>query len=114
MKALENLFVLSHKLTVYVPATVNINQQIDNTTYVNSTAELLSNLFGGATSSAAIGYWMSDTAGLVRENTTVVFAFAKDLEDEGLKIIVEHCKTMKKELSQDAIALEIDGKMYFV
>lgn len=114
MKTLKNLFVLSKKVTIYVPSTVNVNQQIDNTAYVNSTAELLSNLFGGATSSQAVGYWVSDTTGLVKENTTIVFAFAKELSDKAISKIIEHCETMKRELTQDAIALEIDSKMYFV
>lgn len=32
---LQNLFKLSSKVTVIVPATININEEIDNTIYVD-------------------------------------------------------------------------------
>lgn len=59
---LEKLFTLSHKVIVYVPATKNDENgahPIDNNRYVDQAAELLSNTFGGATSTDAIGYWIS-------------------------------------------------------
>lgn len=80
---LKAMFSLKSKITVYIPATVNINETIDNTEFVNKAATLLSECFGGATSTEALGYWVSDTAGLVKENTTMVFAYAG--EDEGTK-----------------------------
>ena len=73
---LKAMFSLKSKITVYIPATVNINETIDNTEFVNKAATLLSECFGGATSTEALGYWVSDTAGLVKENTTMVFAYA--------------------------------------
>ena len=54
---LENLFKLSSKVTVIVPATKNINEEIDNTPYVDRVASLLSDLFGGATATTTLGYW---------------------------------------------------------
>ena len=81
---LKAMFSLKSKITVYIPATVNINETIDNTEFVNKAATLLSECFGGATSTEALGYWVSDTAGLVKENTTMVFAYAgeDDLKKE--------------------------------
>ena len=69
---------LSHKVTVYVPATSGVNQQTDNTEQVRRTAALMADCFGGSTSTAALGYWLSPVAVLVAENTTVVFAYASD------------------------------------
>lgn len=109
---LEKLFTLSHKVTVYVPSTVEINKEIDNAEYVDEVASLLSSLFGGATSSQAIGYWNSPTAGLVKEKTTIVFAFAESLEK--IDLVIDKCEELKNILKQDAIALEIDGQMYFI
>lgn len=109
---LEKIFKLSHKVTVYIPATVNINIEIDNKPYVDKMAQIMSDAFGGATSTPAVGYWMSDTAGLVKESTTMVFAYAADLEK--LDAVIDYCEELKKELTQDAIALEVDGEMYFI
>lgn len=112
---LKNMFSLRSKITVYIPATVSINKEIDNTEYVNRAATLLSECFGGATSTEALGYWTSPTAGLVKENTTMVFAYAgeEDLK-KNLDKVIDFCEGLKIEMSQDAIALELNGEMFFI
>ena len=111
---LKNCIKLSSKITVYVPATDNINEAVDNTEQVKAAAALLMNLFGGATSTPALGYWLSPAAGLVAENTTMVFAYAadKDLQDH-IGEVVDFCEAMRNDMHQDAVALEVNGEMYF-
>ena len=112
---LQNMFKLSSKVVIYVPSTTDINVTIDNTTFVNNTATMLSNCFGGATSTVAVGYWNSPTAGLVKEKTTMVFAYASESDlEENIDTVVTFCESLKSELKQDAIALEINGEMYFI
>lgn len=115
LKKLQNLFKLSSKVTIYVPATTGVDVAADNTQQVNDTAALLADLFGGSTSTAALGYWLSPAAGLVAEKTTLVFAYASD---EALQAhiddVVAWCQKLKAEMSQEAVALEINGEMYFV
>ncbi len=112
---LMNCLKLSSKITVYVPATNNINEHVDNSEQVNRTATLLSSLFGGATSTPALGYWVSPAAGLVAEKTTVVFAYASDSDlQKYIGEVVDLCEDLKQQMSQDAIALEINGEMYFI
>lgn len=112
---LENLFKLSSKVTVIVPATKNVNEEIDNTPYVDKVASLLSDLFGGATAATTLGYWKSPTLGLVKEKSTTVFSYCNqaDLESHIDKVI-DLCSQLKIELTQDAIAIEINGEMYFI
>ena len=63
----------------------------------------------------ALGYWLSDTQGLIKEKTTMVFAYCKDQDlENNIEEVIEFCENMKKELKQEAIALEINGEMYFV
>lgn len=112
---LANMFKLSSKVTVYVPATTGINKPIDNTQYVNETASLLSECFGGATATSAVGMWVSPTIGLVKESTTMVFAYCSDEDlQKSINLILDQCEKLKNELTQDAIALEINGEMYFI
>ena len=112
---LKNCFKLASKVTIYVPATVNTNEAIDNTFHVDKTAKMLSSCFGGATSSKAVGYWVSDQAGLVKENTTIVFAYCTtDQLENNIDEVVEWCMGLKAEMAQEAIALEINGEMYFI
>ena len=108
---LQNLFKLNSKVTVIVPATININEEIDNTPYVDRVASLMSDLFGGATATTTLGYWKSPTAGLVKEKSTTVFAYCSEADlQNGIDKVID----LKEELKQDAIALEINGEMYFI
>ena len=112
---LKNMFKLSSKCTVYVPSTTNINKQINNKEYVDKCATLLSNCFGGATSCEALGYWSSPTMGLVKERTTQIFAYCTDADLQNhIEKVIDFCEALKTELKQDAIALEINGEMYFI
>lgn len=115
MKKLNNLFKLGSKVTVYVPSTVNVNEQVDNTEYVDKVAKCLSKWFGGATSTPARGYWVSEKDGLVKENTTVVFAYTNT---EGLEHhideVVELCEWLKGTMGQESVAFELNGEMYFI
>lgn len=112
---LKNMFKLSSKISVYIPSTVDINISVDTTKYIDDCATLLSTCFGGATSTSAIGYWESPTQGLVKEKTTMVFAYC---DTDGLEKytdeVIDFCENMKHELKQDSVALEINGEMYFV
>lgn len=111
---LKNLIKLSSRITVYVPSTVNVNEKTDTTEYVNKTHELLSRCFGGATETKAIGSWISDS-GLVKEKTTMIFSFCKDVDLENhIEEVIDWCEIMKKELTQEAIAMELNGELYFI
>ncbi len=112
---LKQCLKLSSKVTVYVPATNGVDTAADNTEQVKATAALLSECFGGATSTPALGYWLSPVAGLVAENTTVVFAYASDADlQQNIGRVVEHCEKLKADMGQEAVALEINGDMYFI
>lgn len=112
---LKNMFKLSSKVTVYVPATVDVNKAIDNTKQVEEVAATLSNLFGGATSTAALGYWISQGQGMVKEKTTLVFAYCEDVKlKTGIKELIDLCEKLKTEMKQEAIAIEINGELYFI
>ena len=112
---LQNLFKLSSKITVIVPSTVNINEEIDNTKQVDKVASLLSSLFGGATASQTLGYWNSPSVGLVKEKSTTVFSYCKESDlNTNIDKVIDLCEELKNEMKQDAIALEINGEMYFI
>ena len=112
---LKNYLKLSSKITVYVPATDNVSDAVDNTEAVNHAATVLAGLFGGATSTPALGYWLSPAAGLVAEATTVVFAYAKDTDlQDHIADVVTLCEDLKTSMHQEAVALEINGEMYFI
>lgn len=114
-KRLEKLQPLRHRVAIYVPGTNGVNTAADNSEYVRRAAALLSDAFGGATATPARGFWMSESAGLVEEKTTIVYAYAAgaDLE-RGLDTVIDFCADMRADLQQEAIALAIDDSMYFI
>ena len=74
MTSLSQYKSLKGKISVYVPGTNGANEQMDNIEVVRATAQMLSELFGGATATATEGYWMSKEYGLIEEQTTLVYA----------------------------------------
>ena len=115
MKQFKNLIPLNHKITIYIPSTQGVNTETNNSRHVEATATLLSNCFGGATSTQAVGYWVSDEEGLVKEHPTLVYAYAKE-EDfkKYIDLILDYCYQLKDILKQEAISLEIDNQLYLI
>ena len=112
---LAALIPLKSKITVYVPATVNVNEAVDNSAQVERVARLLSSAFGGATASPVRGYWVSAEGSLVAEHTTMVFAYCDTVDAEKyIDDVVTLCVELKHEMRQEAIALEYNGAMYFI
>ncbi len=111
-KQLKQLFRLSHKVSVYVPELTKSGERCED--WNDKTAELLVSLFGGSTSSDAIGYWHLSTGKLQREAVKLVFSYAEQLTDSAIDAIYRHAERLKAACQQDAVAIEIDGELYFV
>lgn len=115
MTRLNCFFKLARRVAVYVPGTMGANTEANTSAETESTAALLSECFGGASSMPVSGYWMSAEHGLVTEKTTVVYANATE-EDlaECLPRVITHCIGLLHGLRQEAIALEIDGALHLI
>ena len=115
MKTLKNCIKLSSQVKIYVPSTFNVSEGFDSTAWVDKSLSLLSSEFGGATSTAALGAWVSSQGELVKEKITMVFSYAKQEQlEKSIDKIYEFCLTMKLELKQESIALEVNGDLYLI
>lgn len=115
MKTLKFKFDLDSKVAIYVPSTININEETDNRKQVLNVIRRLSEMFGGATASDAVGGWVSQTGEVIVEKVKVVYSFCttdqlKDRIDDILAI----CKDIKNEMKQEAVTLEINGQVKFI
>lgn len=104
---------LPNRISVYVPSTRNTNESIDSSAIVLRVLGFLSSLCGGATSQSAIGAWQSESCGLVTESVTIVWSACV------LTLALRHAlvwlaKDIKQELTQDSVAIEIDGALILV
>ena len=115
MDKLSTLVKLSCQVRIYVPSTTAATQAADTSAIVDETLEFLSVRFGGATSYSALGCWKSPEHGLIKEKVTICESYT---DTQGLEAnveaVVERAEALKAELSQEAIAIEIMGEMYFV
>jgi hypothetical protein len=112
--ALKGQFYLEDVVKIYVPSTYNVDQPIDNTPYVNKSLEEFSKMFGGATAIDGTGSWMSDDNQLIKEKVTIVYSFTEDLDKKTINQVVAYAKSLKEEMKQSSVSLEVNGKMYFI
>ncbi|MED1781754.1 DUF3574 domain-containing protein [Brevibacillus fortis] len=115
--ALQSQFNLSHVVKIYVPSTMNGSTPVTDEVhakYVDQSLTKFSNLFGGATAISGTGGWVDDNKKLIKEKVTIVYSFAEKLDNQALDEVVAYAKQLKKDMTQSAISLELDGKMYFI
>jgi len=109
----ENAVKLNQRIAVYIPATDNVNEAADNSAMVDKCAALLSELFGGATIQPGRGAWLSDVAGLVLEDTTIVYAYCTEdgLRDHAADV-ERFALDMKAAMHQEAVSVEVNNALY--
>jgi hypothetical protein len=102
-------------VAIYVPTTVDVDQRVDTTPFVQRTLALLGERFGGAMSMMAQGVWRSDRAMLVGEAIHRVQAYAtEEMLHGALPELVGYVRGLKAELRQEAVALEVDGHLLLI
>lgn len=107
----------TNQIGVYIPTTTDVDQVVDTTSYIDKTIAFLGSLFGGeaATSNEAHGVWNSDEVGLVSEDIFIVRTFVTQAElDRYLGDVLEYVEQLKEELSQEAMAVEVNQKLMLI
>lgn len=106
---------LPQRVALYVPGTQGPATATDNAAQVERVAREFCGWFGGATAQPSAGYWISDTAGLVREAVTIVYASCTaDQLREHLPDVLNLAQQIKAEMQQEAISAEINGALYII
>ena len=116
MKTLKNCIKLGSQVKIFVPSTIKVFRYLESKTHwVDEALSLLSDCFGGATSTKALGAWVSSKGDLIKEDVNLVFAYAQEKQlEENIERIYDFCLDMKKQLEQEAIALEVNGNLYLL
>lgn len=106
---------LPQRVALYVPGTQGPATATDNAAQVERVARDFCGWFGGATAQESTGFWMSGTAGLVRESVTIVFAACTAAQlREHLPDVLTLAQQIKAEMQQEAVTITIDQKMYII
>lgn len=103
-----------NKLVVYVPSISEQEvQQFRFEQWRIGTIELLTSLFGGATSLIADGYWKNNKL-VVSEQITLVYSNFPDSAEDKIKQVISFVRQMAYGLKQECISLEINGTLLFI
>ena len=108
---------LGDRVALYVPGTYNVSQPLTKENaerVVGETARFLSQLFGGATSQVASGYYVASDGTLVIEQITIVYSYTRRLSRMQRQAVLEHAAYLKRQLGQELVTVEINGKIRFV
>jgi hypothetical protein len=106
---------LPQRVALYVPGTQDINHATDNAAQVERVAREFCGWFGGATAQQSAGYWLSESARLIREAVTIVYAACTaDQLRERLPDVLTLAQQIKDEMQQEAISAEINGTLYII
>ena len=106
---------LPQRVALYVPGTQGPDTATDNAAQIERVAREFCGWFGGATAQESTGFWMSNTAGLVRESVTIVYAAcnADQLRDR-LPDVLTLAQQIKAEMQQEAVSVELNGALYII
>lgn len=114
-QALANRLGRTYWIGIYVPSTIGVNVHADTRDYLDRTLAYMSKLFGGATSHQAQGAWSSKSADVISESISIVRSYTtqRDL-DQHLPAVVEYVESLKQELKQEAMAIEINRRLMLI
>lgn len=105
----------NQSLGIFIPTTVDANQTSDTSVQLDRTMAFMAERFGGATCKIVNGVWLSERLGLVGEVIYVVYSYITHQDmNRHLDEVVDYLKDMKRELRQEAMALEINRKLTLV
>jgi CRP-like cAMP-binding protein len=115
VQALANRLGRTYWIGIYVPTTIAVNQQADTHACLDKTLAFMGQLFGGATSHQVQGVWGSQSADLVSETIFIVRSYVtrNDL-DCHLPSVIEYVESLKQELKQEAMAIEVNQRLMLI
>lgn len=108
---------LNHRIVVYVPSTYDGDKpaRMMQRRATKKAARRLSQLFGGATQTKALGYWVSSEKGLISERQNIVFSACTEQDKESKQeAVLTFARALCKWMKQEAVTVEIDGELQFI
>lgn len=111
----ETWFDLNSKVCIYVPSTINVNEQIDNKEFCSKVQDKLSTIFGGATTQEVLGSYKAEDGSKVIEKISIVYAFCDSEQlKKNIYKVVDICEWLKRTMTQESILLEVNNKAKFI
>lgn len=109
--------MLNHQIKIYVPSTINGNQPATDLAacHVENALSVFAKIFGGATAIQAIGAYISQTLGLIKEPVTIVYSFTDDkTAADSIPRVMELARLICLNMRQECVSVELDNELIFV
>ena len=111
-------FTLELEMAVYVPSTTVADQIISKTLFqkrIQEVEKYLSKLFGGYSSNAVEGGYVSQEKGLIKEDVAKVTAFGtEDAIKKNFKPLMRQISKWCEAWGQESMGFEFEGDLYYV
>lgn len=119
LKALENRFKLTDRVSILIPDKDNQNQPLSEVVLketVSLVARALAQIAGGSTVVPNLkGYYYTSEGILCEENTTEVQAYTTtDKLEQVLEKAVELAEQVKVNLRQETVGLKLNDEFFFI
>lgn len=111
---LNKLTALKDRIAIYVPSTVEVDKEVSNEKMVNSIMKAFSKMFGGCTAEEVKGGWVTEQNNLVIEKVTKIYSNTIELNDSHIDAVIKIANIIKDEMKQEAVAIEINSKLYLI
>ena len=105
---------LLHSVSVTVPSTFNVSENVDNSAFVESVAIAFSSRFGGATAINGNGYYVSEDGKLIAENVVIVSAYCADMDENTSEFVQTVAENLRRDMGQECVLFTIDGSAFLV
>lgn len=108
---------LNHKVTIYVPSTMDGNRPArrEQRRQTKRVLQEFSTIFGGATKTAAVGAWISETKGMITEKQNLVYSYTDcNTLNSNMDKIRAIAERLRNEMRQECISLEVDSELQFI
>ncbi|GAB4412762.1 MAG: hypothetical protein OHK0039_19020 [Bacteroidia bacterium] len=105
----------TNSIGIFIPTTVDTNKKTDTQEARDRTMAFMAERFGGATCKPAQGVWLSQQMGLIDEIIYIIQSHStRQALNHYLDEVIVFVKNLKRDLRQEAMALEINNKLTLI
>ncbi|MCB0837478.1 MAG: cyclic nucleotide-binding domain-containing protein [Bacteroidetes bacterium] len=105
----------TNSIGIFIPTTTEAHKKANTQPQIDKTMGFMAERFGGATCKVAKGVWHSEKLGLIGEVVYIVHSYITQADmNRYLDEVVDFIKELKMELSQEAMALEVNNKLTLI
>lgn len=106
-----------NEISIFVPSTLNVSEQTDNTKYVKAVIDMLVAKYPiyNLTFYNTEGSWYSEEQQkVVIENITIITARLKEVTEDDINYFIDVANYLKQEMNQEGVSLSINSALAIV